>query len=273
MRTGGISVITVLVLWAAAGSSEEVIRIRAIYTEQAVPITPTAEAWQLAPEEQVKLSAQKILPPYGGGGVPSVLVRAVHDGQQLALRFEWIDATANQEVGSNHFRDSIAVGFPTRESERMPSPYMGDVEIPINIWQWTADFDANARGHGGFAKRYPHYEGVWYFPQDYTVRRDVRAWRGTQPVIELVAMGWGTLERKVSQNVFGVSSYADGRWRVVLRRALSTGNPEDTLFRPGETTQMILAVWDGENEEVNGRKNITMMWTPLTLDSTRREER
>ncbi len=262
----GIGIIAATLLAGPVGS-EEAAGIRAVYIEKGVPFAPSAEEWQRAPESELPLMAQAILPPHGGGGVLSVLVRALHDGQQLALRFQWADATANQEVGSNRFRDAIAVGFPTRQSENLPSPFMGDAANPVNIWQWTADFEANAQGRGDFATRYPHTEGVWYFPQDYAVTRDVRAWRGSKPVIELVATGWGTLERKVSQNALGVSSYSQGRWCVVLRRALSTGNPEDTLFRPGEKTHLILAVWDGEKREVNGKKNVTMMWTSLTLDS------
>lgn len=198
----------------------------------------------------------------------SVSVRALHNGEAIALRLEWADPSPNRAVGVDTFRDAIAVGFPTRETEIAPSPFMGDVEHPINIWQWTADFDANAKGQGGFAQQYPHTEGVWYFPQDYSATRDVLAWRGNEPVIELVASGFGTLERKVSQNVRGLSQYKDGRWRVVLRRELSTGNPEDTMFRAGGKTHMIAAVWNGSHQEVNGKKSVTMMWTPFGLDPT-----
>lgn len=239
--------------------------IRAPYRPEGVPVQPGDPAWERAPEFPVSLMAQLILPPQGGGSVKQVGVRALHDGQQLALRFEWADATENREVGVDTFRDAIAVGFPTRESETPPSPFMGDAEHPINIWQWTADFDANARGKGAFSERYPHTEGVWYFPQDYAVTREVRAWRGIEPVIELEASGFGTLERKVSQNVLGLGTHHDGHWSVVLRRELSTGNPEDTMFRPGDLTQVILAVWDGGNREVNGKKGVTMTWTPLRL--------
>jgi len=268
----GIGIIASTLLAGPVGS-EEAPGIRVVYVPDGVPFSPDAQEWQAALVHKVSLSPQIILPPNGGGSVQSVTVRALHDTHYLALRLEWVDATANQEVGVNRFRDAIAVGFPTRQSERLPSPFMGDAEAPINIWQWTADFDANVRGYGGFADNYPHTEGVWYFPQDYEVTREVRAWRGTEPVIELVATGWGTLERKVTQNVLGVSMYRDGHWYVVLRRELATGNPEDTLFRPGETTQIIIAVWDGENEEVNGKKSITMMWAPLTLDATTVAER
>ncbi len=264
----GIGILALAALWSGPAPAQDEAGIRAVYTVDGVPFAPGAELWRSAPAHEVLLKPQAILPPYGGGSVRRVTVRALHDAQQLALRFEWADPTANQEVGVNRFRDAIAVGFPTRKSERLPSPFMGDAENPINIWQWTADFEANARGRGGFAANYPHTEGVWYFPQDYSVTREVRAWRGTEPVIELVATGWGTLERKVTQNVVGVGTHLEGRWYVVLRRALSTGNPEDTLFRPGETTHVIVAVWNGEGAEVNGRKNVTMMWTPLMLDST-----
>ncbi len=239
--------------------------IRARYLPDGVPFRPDSEVWDLAGEFTTQLIAQTILPPFGGGSVGEVKVRAFHDGQQLAFRFEWADATEDREVGVATFRDAIAVGFPTRLSETLPSPFMGDAEHPINIWQWTADFNANAQGQGGFASRYPHTEGVWYFPQDYGVTREVRAWRGTEPVIELDARGFGTLERKVSQNVLGLGSYDEGRWRVVLRRPLSTGNPGDTLFRPGDTTQVIVAVWDGGKGEVAGMKGITITWLPLQL--------
>lgn len=242
--------------------------IRAPYRPEGVPVQPDDPAWRSAPELPVELMAQLILPPQGGGTVTNVGVRALHDGQQLALRFEWEDTTENREVGVDTFRDAIAVGFPTRESETLPSPFMGDEQHPINIWQWTADFDANARGQGAFAENYPHTEGVWYFPQDYSVTREVQGWRGTEPVIELTASGWGTLEREVSQNVRGLSKHADGKWRLVLRRELSTGNPRDTSFRAGEGTHLILAVWNGSRGEVNGRKSITMTWTPLRLQPT-----
>ena len=54
----------------------------------------------------------------------------------------------------------------------------------------------------------------------------------------------------------------------VLRR-LSTGDPEDASFLPGETTSFILAVWDGSAGDVNGRKSVTLAWTPLALDATK----
>ena len=225
-------------------------------------------AWSKIPATKVPLSPQAITPPNGGGTVAEIIVRAAHNGEDLVLLLEWADDTADREVGVSTFRDAVAVGFPAAETKQLPSPFMGDPEHPVNIWQWTADFDANARGQSGFAERYPHTEGVWIFPQDPGITRQVRYWRGTEPVIELSAKGFGTLERHASQAVFGTSRHEDGRWRVVLRRQLSTGNPEDTLFRAGSTSNIVLAVWDGTMMQVNGKKSVTMNWLPLELEPT-----
>jgi hypothetical protein len=248
----------------AAGPEE----IHVVYASEGVPILPDDAAWEKLPKKTLKLVGQAIIPPHGGGTVQAVDVRAIHDGESLALLLEWVDASIDRAVGSSTFRDAVAVGFPTRESTTLPSPFMGDAQHSVNIWQWTADFDANARGKSGFAERYPHTEGVWYFPQDPAVSRTVRAWRGTEPVIELEASGFGTLERHASQNVYGASHHAQGRWRVVLRRDLSTGSPEDTLFRPGSRSHLTVAVWDGAENNVNGKKSITMNWSPFVLDPT-----
>lgn len=266
----GFALLTLLAGTAWAQNPEE---IRVLYRPQGVPVQPDDLAWKKAPKLNIKLMPQLIAAPQGGGSVATLSVRAIHDGQWLALRLEWADATANQEVGTATFRDALAIGFPVTEGETPPSPFMGDEKRPVDIWQWTADFDANAQGEGGFADRYPHTEGVWYFPQDYDVTREVRSWRGFEPVVELTARGFGTLERKVAQNVRGLGRHADGRWSVVLRRQLATGNPRDPMFRPGGTVNAIFAVWDGAAGEVNGRKSITMYWTPLNLDPTLERER
>jgi hypothetical protein len=143
---------------------------------------------------------------------------------------------------------------------------MGDAEHPVVIWQWAADFEADAEGQSRFGERYPHSEGVWIFPQDLSVRRKVRGWRGADPVIEYVAKGFGTLTPRLEASVAGTSIYKSGRWSVVFRRELSTLNPEDPVFVPGENSSLILAVWNGDKKEVNGRKAVTYQWIPARLD-------
>ncbi|MBW2391055.1 MAG: hypothetical protein JRG89_21850, partial [Deltaproteobacteria bacterium] len=127
---------------------------------------------------------------------------------------------------------------------------------------------ADAEGKSRFGERYPHSEGVWIFPQDLMVRRKVRGWRGADPVIEYVARGFGTLTPRMETTVEGSSSYKRGRWSVVLRRKLETDNEQDPVFIPGQASFLILAVWNGDKQEVNGRKAVTYQWIPAKFDDT-----
>ena len=249
---------------AAQAPAEEELRV--VFVRDGVFESPDDPAWASIPVVSYALQAQLIAPPIGGGSITSVSVRAVHDAEQVAIRLEWADPDADRGVGVDTFRDAAAVGFPVGRPEGPPSPFMGDAEHPVVIWQWAADFDANAEGHSRFGERYPHSEGVWIFPQDVAVRRQVREWRGADPVIEYIARGFGTLTPRLRASVEGESDHSDGRWSVVLKRKLTTSNSEDASFTPGESTPLILAIWDGGTSEVNGRKSVTYMWKSARFD-------
>ena len=240
----------------------------AAYIADELPLMPDDAAWDQVKKHSAVLTPQLITTPRGGGSVKTVDVQAAHDGQRLVIRLGWDDASSDQDVGPDTFRDAVAIGFPVSEFETPPSPFMGDAEHPVNIWQWTADFDAKAQGTGGFGDKYPHTEGVWYFPGDPEVTRQVTGWRGFEAVMELEARGFGTLERKGEQSVSGIGYHADGRWNVVLRRELNTGNARDPYFRAGDETIAIFAVWNGGEGDVSGMKAVTMAWTPFALAPT-----
>lgn len=267
MRLLGLAAATLLLpvqLAAAQATGPEAVRV--VFVRDGVFASPADEAWAAIPETVYTLQPQLIAAPVGGGGVSKVSVRATHDGDEVAFRLEWADASADRGVGVDTFRDAAAIGFPVGTPESPPSPFMGDEKNPVVIWQWAADFDANAEGKSRFGERYPHSEGVWIFPQDISVRRKVRGWRGADPVIEYVAKGFGTLTPRHGTNVSGISDYRRGRWSVVLRRSLSTRNEQDPAFVSGGTTPFILAIWDGGKDEVNGRKAVTYAWIPAKFD-------
>ncbi|MHC4452888.1 MAG: ethylbenzene dehydrogenase-related protein [Planctomycetota bacterium] len=247
----------------AAGDEE----LQVVFVRDGVFASSVDEAWSAVPAVTYTLQEQMIISPVGGGSVTEVSVRATHDGEELAVLLSWADPSADRGVGVDTFRDAAAIGFPAGTPDSPPSPFMGDAEHPVVIWQWAADFDANAEGMSRFGDRYPHSDGVWIFPQDLSVRRQVREWRGANPVIEYVAEGFGTLTPRLEASVEGNSHYADGRWNVVLRRDLATKNEKDASFVPGETTPFILAIWDGKAEEINGRKAVTYAWLPAKFDA------
>ncbi len=266
-RTAALAGLAALACLAGSAAAEPQ-GLRVVYRADGLPAGPDDARWQELPQTQVELSPQIIVPPKGGGGVASLSLRAAHDGERIAFLLAWRDPTPNREVGVASFRDAAALGFPALASATAPSPFMGDADHPVNIWQWSAELEAEARGEGSFATRYPHTPGVWYFPQDASVTRQVRAWRGVAPVMEFVAHGYGTLRPRPVRNVLASGRWADGTWKVVMRRALETGDPEDAVFRPSEPQNLIAAVWEGSAGDVNGRKSVTLTWIPVQLDST-----
>lgn len=252
---------------APGESAKEPEAVRVVYRSGGVPVKPDDPAWNGMPTKTIALVPQTIIAP-NGGIAREARVRAAHDGETIAFRLSWKDDTVDRQVGAATFRDAAAIGFPLRESESPPSPFMGDPQHPVIIWQWAADFDAASRGRSGFADMYPHTEGVWYFPQDDAVDREVRAWRGQEPVMELSATGFGTLRRHETQSVSGTGRNAKGEWQVVLRRDMDTGGADDTRFQPGSGSFLILAIWNGSHREVNGKKSVTLRWTPVAIDPT-----
>lgn len=266
MRMTACNLAVAILLLLAQGVAAETKEVRVVFVRDGVFASPIDPAWFKIPETIHALAPQIIIPPNGGGSVGKVSIRAMHDGEELAIRLEWSDAMADRGVGVDTFRDAAAVGFPVGRPKQPPSPFMGDAVNPVVIWQWAADFDANAEGKSRFGERYPHSEGVWIFPQDLSVRRQVRGWRGADPVSEFVARGFGTLTPRVNGQVRGSSDYKRGRWSVVLRRRLTTTHAEDATFVPGQTTSLIIAIWNGSNQEVNGRKSVTMGWIPAKFD-------
>lgn len=251
------------VLWVGAAQAQQAAGVRAVYQAQGVSSTPDDVAWNAIAGSAVSLLEQVIIPPVGGGSVKSLQVKAMHDGQWLAVRFEWQDASADRAVGVENFRDSVAVGFPTKAAAAPPSPFMGDAANPVTIWQWAANRDADAKGEGEFDKNYPQTDGVWYFPQDKEASAKVKGWRDAAPVQAYEAKGFGTLTKTANGSLQGSGVYSDGKWSVVMKRKLN----EVPNFKPGTSSQMIFAVWDGAQREVNGKKSVTMTWLPLVLDA------
>jgi len=80
-------------------------------------------------------------------------------------------------------------------------------------------------------------------------------------VEDLNAEGFSTLTTQAHQDVDGEGNWRNNRWAVVFKRALKTGDSNDTQFGGGKTP-MAIAIWDGNNKERNGQKAVTQ-WNTL----------
>ena len=185
-----------------------------------VPLLGTPLGMQPTEAVRVSWSAKKI------GAVERVAVAAAHQGEFLAFRLEWRDATESRVVGdTTSFPDAAAILLPSTPTSSAVT--MGAPGAAVNAWYWRADEE-----HG----RHVVAEGI-----------------GTSRTLDLAL-------------VRGRGVWKEGRWRVVVARALrvATGEPVAQL-RPGERTGFAVAVWEGSSGERAGLKAFSGDWRELRL--------
>lgn len=85
--------------------------------------------------------------------------------------------------------------------------------------------------------------------------------------VDMTAKGFGTLKPQDHQDVKAKGAYANGTWKVVFSRNLSTDHPdEDAQVTPGEFINIAFAVWDGvkdasgELREKGSQKAVSSWW-------------
>ncbi len=262
--------------------------IEAGLVEEELPLEdPDAERWLATTAIHVPLSAQNVAKPYLiGAHDRSVSVRALHNGEQIAIRLEWEDDTLNDDsVRVQDFHDAVAVQFPLVENQ----PYfcMGQQGGNVNIWHWKADWqaemvawrDVNTAYQNMYVDEYTFAVGegavVAISPLDYTDTDYLPALSAgnlfaspqrPSPVEDLIAGGFGTLTAQalVGQNVHGTGIWKDGKWKVIVSRTIESEEPEDIHFRPGRVYPVAFAIWDGDHQERNGQKS-TSQWLSLRL--------
>jgi DMSO reductase family type II enzyme heme b subunit len=202
-------------------------------------LDPDSRAWSAARPEGLRLigtpaglqPSAAIRTAWTGkpiGAVDRVTVAAVHDGEALAFRLEWSDATENRELLDNtSFPDGAAVLLPAAAGASVMT--MGAPEIPVNAWYWRADENGSGR--------------------------------------HVSAEGLGTSRTLDVELVRGAGTWKDGRWRVVIARALRvTARDPVAQLSPGEQTQIAVAVWEGSHGERAGIKSFSGDWQELQLE-------
>jgi DMSO reductase family type II enzyme heme b subunit len=193
-------------------------------------LQPDAAVWRDQKAEAVKLKGTPLdMQPSGAiktswadkkiGAVEVVNVAAIHDGERIAFRLEWNDPVENREIGDiTDFPDGCGILFPTVEFA--PMAVMGAVGMAVNAWYWRADENGGGR--------------------------------------QLLAEGLGTTRVTDYELVKGNGVYQNGRWQVVITRAMKVqGSEKLAEFEPGKTVGFAVAVWEGGQGERAGLKAIS----------------
>ncbi len=218
--------------------------IRAGLVEDApLPSGPDDPQWASAEAFYIPMGGQILQRPrWFVPQVDGLWVRALHDGDELAVHVSWSDRSRSPDTAWAAFQtqvlaaagpkegdmepgprpDGLYVQFPTEIPEGMDKPYflMGDPGDPVYLWRWESSVDGaregDARGLGTFA-----------------------------------------LQDDANQSLASGATFSAGRWAVMFRRAIETEDPGDLQFRIGEPVPLGFAAWDGDNGESGSRGSIS----------------
>lgn len=256
-----------------------------VRVDGALPLDAPFDArWEGVRPVEVTLSGQPVTPPMRVlPAFPSVRVRSLVNGDQIAVLMEWDDATRDESVlGVDRFADAAAIQFALGTGT---SICMGQQAGGLNIWHWKADWALDLAGRLDVDDAHPgmpddaHWGGT-VDPADPALSEDGfftgraagnprSAATLKSSVEDLNAIGFGTLtpQPATGQNVHGASEYRDGVWRVVMSRTLAPGDANDASIRSGAAAGVIaFAVWDGSAGDRDGLKSVSA-WLAFSLPS------
>lgn len=210
---------------------------------------------------------------------PDLTVQAMHDNESIAVRLSWIDATQNDRPSKpEDFEDMVAIQM----HKGQPEPFlgMGAPSSASDIWLWRASWMHLPSDADAMMDDYPFDSAVYtkvaskgprQRPDFFSSRAagNLNADRGEKlSATNLAAEGFGTLSMKpsASQVVHARGSWKDGRWTVVFHRPMSVSTEAGQALAAGESISIAFALWDGESNDRNGQKLISI-WHDLTLEN------
>lgn len=226
--------------WAACNEGGEcapVIEVKTI--EDELPLKADDKFWvgeSAPPGTLIDLGPQMItVPQWPDPSIKKVFISAAKNGNSIAIRLEWKDASVDNKYGpSALYTDQAAIMFPMEISGEPPAITMGNEGGPVNLWLWKAVWqrlatDSEKSAMGG---------------------RSQSQW----PVDDLNAEGFSTLTAQSHQDVMGQGLRTGAGWGVVFKRRLKTKDSRDVQLT--SSAPMAVAVWDGGNRETNGQKGL-----------------
>jgi len=252
----------------------------------ALPVSPDSGVWRDAPAVNLHM-----MPLWWRTDRPEeVTVRALHDGQTLALLLKWEDASHDETaIRPQDFRDAAAAEFALTPDP--PFFAMGQPGAPVNIWMWKSERQADMQpAFQDIDKQYPNigidsYPNLLKSPMEQPTRnaltldsdpRFVTAWGAGNIVADptrrsaaedLHAQGFGTLRAhpRQDQAVAATGDYSTGSYRVQFNRALAGRGETSVRLSPGDRVPIAFAVWNGSAGDRDGKKSVTI-WQELLLE-------
>jgi DMSO reductase family type II enzyme heme b subunit len=205
--------------------------LRAAHVSGPIPDDPAAAFWTGRPGSTFPLAGQVIVEPRNvNPSVDLVTVRAVYSDAEIAFHLTWDDPTASRpDPGARTFADAVAVQLPARPQDGTERPWvlMGEGGNPVLHLRWTSDAGVAEATATGIAAVAP---------------RPAEAARTS-----------------------GRAVFADGQYRLVLKRPRAGKEAGDLGLEPGGFVPVAFLAWDGGAGETGPRLSFSS-WYPLHLE-------
>jgi dimethylsulfide dehydrogenase subunit gamma/complex iron-sulfur molybdoenzyme family reductase subunit gamma len=199
--------------------------IRVMSAKGADAASPEAAIWQKSPVTQVVL--QPAFPGHGSiVGTPmteNLTAQAVRAGDRLYVRLAWKDATPNTAIDDTNKFADGAAVQFPVNGKATTTPFMGDIQNAVNVWHWRAD----------------------------------------GRTLNLMAKGFGSSTVVPFEGLKSSAVRTGDGWAVVLARPLKVGADEGASLQGRKSMPIAFAAWDGENQERDGLKAVTLEWWQL----------
>ncbi len=229
-------------------TNHQALKVKAVTGD--LPDNPDDAAWKTAEPMDMRLAGQVVAAPrWQNPSIEMVTVQALSNDTDIAFKLTWDDpfkdvkhdsskefnpveiskvGAFNSYVKANGmipreletFRDSVALQFAVKppKGTKKPHFYRGSSSDQVHLWVWKADLvEAGEQG---------------------TEEGNARGWK--QPIKPQV---------KDKQQISGDAKWDQGRWTVVMKRPLNTGDKNDVQFEKGKFIPMSINAWDGSNGE------------------------
>lgn len=217
--------------------------------------------WQELSPLTVSLLHQVTVAPWGRSLVPTVEIRAFHNGKEAHLLFEWQDEAPSRGHDVAQFPDGVAVAFLLSPEPPEASIMMGFRSV-VNIWQWKANLDAIVWGDPDTPQRLTPNT---YYTYNRKADLPTAAETVSNACQDLLAARPGTVTVKETNHLSGRGRWHDGTWRVIIKRPLTTEDHERDAQLASGKNYVSFAVWEGEKGDRGSRKSISD-WVVLDIE-------
>jgi DMSO reductase family type II enzyme heme b subunit len=202
---------------------------------EAIPDDPNAEFWRKQAPQSVMLMGQVIVDPRNfNPAIDMLQLRAVYNDNEVAFHLTWDDPTQSAPEGKEVFADAVSLQFPPVVGTGTERPYflMGDASDAVYLLRWENGKGAMEASANGPAKQTPL--------------------AGSEATAKAV--------------------FANGQYRVVIKRPLAAKGDGRTAFTPAVFTPVAFQAWDGGAGESGAKMSLTS-WYYLRLEEPQSSRR